>query len=157
MSVSKKLSDLFKEKRVPYELLKHPETYTSQETARSEHVSGKKVAKVVMVKADDQDVMTVLSAADKLSLNKLKNLLGAKEVRLATEEEFKALFPDCEVGAMPPFGSLYRVPFFVDMGLAENKFIIFNAGTHRESVKISYKDYAKIAQPEIVQFAAEGV
>ncbi len=114
------------------------------------------MAKVVMVKADDQDVMTVLSAADKLSLNKLKNLIGAKEVRLASEEEFKALFPDCEVGAMPPFGSLYRVPFFVDMGLAENKFIIFNAGTHRESVKISYKDYAKIAQPEIVQFAAEG-
>lgn len=155
MKTMDRLSDYLKKNNVRYELITHPPTYTSQETAQAEHVSGRQLAKVVMVKADGNNVMTVLPASSKLSLVKLRHLLGAKDVRLASEQEFKALFPDCEVGAMPPFGDLYGVPFFVDMSLADNPFIIFNAGTHQDTIRMSYRDYARIAQPDLVEFKAE--
>ena len=147
MSITGKLNDFLKESKVKFERITHEETFTSQETAQAEHVSGNQVAKVVMVKADGKDVMSVLSAAHLLDLNKLKKIMKAREVRLASEQEFTELFPDCDRGAMPPFGTLYGLPFFVDQGLAENKHIVFNAGTHKESIKMTYKDYSKLAKP----------
>lgn len=157
MKTVERLSSFLKKQNVKYELIPHPETYTAQETAAAEHVSGKQLAKVVMLKADGRYLMAVLPAASKLSLPKFRQLVGAKEVRLATEQEFKELFPDCEVGAMPPFGDLYELPFFVDMALADNPFIVFNAGTHRDTVRMRYRDYAKIAQPDLAEFKADTV
>ncbi|OGW82864.1 MAG: deacylase [Omnitrophica bacterium RIFCSPHIGHO2_02_FULL_51_18] len=157
MKTMERLSTFLKKQNVKYELITHPVAYTAQETAAAEHVSGKQLAKVVMLKADGRNLMAVLPAASQLSISKFKQLVGAKEVRLATEQEFKELFPDCEVGAMPPFGDLYEVPFFVDMALADNPFIVFNAGTHRDTVRMRYRDYAKIAQPDLVEFKAETV
>ena len=98
MSVIKKLDDLLKKSKVKYEKIAHAETFTSQETAQVEHIPGKEVAKVVMVKADGKDAMMVLPASYKLDLSKAKALLKAKEVRLASEQEFISLFPDCEKG-----------------------------------------------------------
>ena len=149
MSVTKKLADFLKTNKVKFEKITHAETFTSQETAQVEHLPGKEVAKVVMAKADGKDVMAVLPASFKLDLNKLKKLVRAKDVRLASEQEFTKLFPDCDKGAMPPFGNLYEVPFYVDSALAENSEIVFNAGTHKESIKMAYKDYARLAKPEL--------
>ena len=156
MDILNRLSDFFEKHKVKYEFIKHPVAYTAQETAEQEHVSGRQLAKVVMVRVDGKDVMAVLPASSRLSLHKLKGLLGARDVRLESEEEFKRLFPDCEVGAMPPFGDLYELPFFVDMSLAENKFIVFNAGTHQDTIKMDYRDYARIAEPDLVEFLEEG-
>jgi len=150
MSVTKKLDDFLKTNKVKFEKITHAETFTSQETAQVEHLPGKEVAKVVMAKADGKDIMAVLPASFKLDLTKLKKLVGAKDVRLASEQEFTKLFPDCDKGAMPPFGNLYKVPFYVDSALAENSEIVFNAGTHKESIKMAYKDYARLAKPELV-------
>ncbi len=150
MSVTKKLDDFLKTNKVKFEKITHAETFTSQETAQVEHLPGKEVAKVVMAKADGKDIMAVLPASFKLDLTKLKKLVGAKDVRLASEQEFTKLFPDCDKGAMPPFGNLYKVPFYVDSALAENSEIVFNAGTHKESIKMAYKDYARLAKPEVV-------
>ncbi len=149
MSVIKKLDDLLKKSKVKYEKIAHAETFTSQETAQVEHIPGKEVAKVVMVKADGKDAMMVLPASYKLDLSKAKALLKAKEVRLASEQEFISLFPDCEKGAMPPFGIIYNITCFADKVIAENEKIVFNAGTHKESIKMSYSDYEKIAQPKL--------
>ena len=149
MSVIKKLDELLKKSKVKYEKIAHAETFTSQETAQVEHIPGKEVAKVVMVKADGKDAMMVLPASYKLDLSKAKAFLKAKEVRLASEQEFVSLFPDCEKGAMPPFGIIYNIPCFADKEIAENEKIVFNAGTHKESIKMSYKDYEKIAQPKL--------
>ena len=146
MSIVKKLDDLLKKSKIKYEKITHAETFTSQETAQVEHIPGRELAKVVMVKADGKDVMMVVSGHHKVDLGKAKKLLKAKDVRLATEQEFISLFPDCEKGAMPPFGGLYDVPFYVDKTIAENDTIVFNAGTHRESIKMAYKDYEKVVQ-----------
>ena len=149
MSVTKKLDDFLKASKIKYEKITHAETFTSQETAQVEHISGKEFAKVVMVKADGKDVMVVVPGAFKVDLSKIKALLKAKDVRLASEAEFTKLFPDCEKGAMPPFGDLYGVPSYVDKTIQDKGEIVFNAGTHRESIKMSYKDYAKVAQPKL--------
>jgi Ala-tRNA(Pro) deacylase len=155
MSISKKLMEILDKNKVKYEKILHQETFTSQETAQAEHVSGKKMAKVVMTKVDGKDVMAVLPASFKLDVNKLKRLLRAKEARLATEKEFERLFPDCEKGAMPPFGNLYGIPCYVDSQVAQNDKIVFNAGSHKESVKMSYADYEKIVKPVLMDLILE--
>jgi Ala-tRNA(Pro) deacylase len=154
MSVAKKLEEILKANKAKYEKIVHAETFTSQHTAQAEHAPGKTVAKVVMVKADGKDAMLVVPSTHKLDLGKVKKYLGAKDARLASEEEFARLFPDCEKGAMPPFGELYSVPLFVDESMTHNDAIVFNAGTHRESLKMPYREYDRVAKPKIGEFKA---
>ncbi|MBI4353437.1 MAG: YbaK/EbsC family protein [Candidatus Omnitrophica bacterium] len=153
MSIVKNLEDFLKKNKVKYEALAHSTIFTAQQEAQAEHVSGKKVAKVVMVRAGDGYVMVVVPASNKVVLNRLKGLLDVKEVRLATEGEFKGLFPECELGAMPPFGNLYDLPVWVDSALSKSREIVFNAGTHRESIKMAYADYEKLIQPRVGEFS----
>jgi Ala-tRNA(Pro) deacylase len=152
MAILAKLKTLLDDNRVPYETLKHDIAYTAQELAHAEHVSGKFHAKVVMVKADGNDVMTVLPANYRVDLERLQAALG-KPARLATEAEFKTLFPDCEVGTMPPFGNFYGLPVYVDELLTKDEFIVFQAGTHADAVKMSYKDYERLARPSVASFS----
>ncbi len=153
MVARENLVHFLQENGVHFETIRHPPAYTAQEIAAAEHVPGRFLAKVVMVVADGRLVMTVLPATHRLDLGKLKEALKANEVRLAREEEFIGLFPDCEVGAMSPFGNLYGVPTYVDKSLAEDPEIYFLAGTHQESIKISSADYARLAQPILADFA----
>jgi len=121
MTIPQNVTSLLESSGVRYEILKHPQAFTAQEVAATVHVTGKEVAKTLVVDADGKYVMAVIPAPHKLSLKSLKDVLAAKEVRLASEAELTQLFPDCEVGAMPPFGNLYGIPVYVDTELAKDE------------------------------------
>jgi Ala-tRNA(Pro) deacylase len=148
-----RLEAYLREKQVPFEVRHHPRAITAQEVAASEHVPGKMLAKTVMVLADGKMVMLALPAPYQVDMDKAGKVLGV-EVRLAHEEEFENTFPDCEVGAMPPFGNLYEVPVYVEVALAEDETIVFRAGTHTDTMSVSYADFEKLVEPTIAEFAA---
>ena len=153
--IPKRLENALHEKHVWYKELVHTEAYTAQEIAATMHVKGRELAKPVMVRADGQLVMTVLPASCKVNFGKLKAALGKKDVKLAKEEEFKAMFPDCEPGAEPPFGNLYDVQTLVDESLTHDENIYFNAGTHYEAVEMKYKDFEDIVKPQVAEFGEQ--
>jgi Ala-tRNA(Pro) deacylase len=124
-----------------------------QEVAAALHVSGKQVAKVVMVKAGGKMVMLVVPAPSRLNFAELRTVLGVKKVGLAKEEEFGPLFADCVTGAMPPFGNLYDLPVYVDQALTEEDVVVFRIGTHRHTMKVTYADFSRLAQPTVGEFA----
>jgi Ala-tRNA(Pro) deacylase len=111
------------------------------------------MAKTVIVKIDGQMAMAVLPATRKVVLQELREITGADHVTFATEEEFKALFPDCETGAMPPFGNLYGMEVYVAPSLAEDEEIAFNAGTHSELIKLAYRDFERLVKPQVASFS----
>ncbi len=153
MDCKERLERYLRENSVPFELQHHALAYTAQAVAESEHVSGRLVAKVVMVYADGKLTMLALPAPARVDLTRAAAGLGAKEVRLAREDEFAAAFPDCDVGAMPPLGNLYGVPTYVDRSLTEDESIVFQAGTHTDTIRLAYKDYERLVKPVVAEFA----
>lgn len=149
-----RLEAYLRDSKVPFEVHHHPLAYTAQAVAQTEHVPGKMVCKVVMAFADDEMVMLALPAPYRVDPAKTAAALGARNVRLAHEDEFAVAFPDCEVGSMPPFGNLYGLPLYVDIALAEDERIIFQAGTHTDTIAMDYADYARIARPKVVELAS---
>jgi Ala-tRNA(Pro) deacylase len=154
MGIPSKLIEFLNQHKVRYELLHHPEAFTAQELAAIEHVKGKQHAKVVMVKSDGAPLMAVLPADHRVDLEKFRQLTG-KTTALAAEADFKALFPDCATGSMPPFGNLYGVETYVDQSLTENETIVFEAGTHSDAMKMRYGDFARVANPKVAEFAVK--
>jgi Ala-tRNA(Pro) deacylase len=152
MKMPKRLIDCLDENKVSYEILRHPEAVTAQRIAQAEHVKGRHHAMVVVVKSGAQHLMAVLPAEHLIDLEKLTKIVG-KDVSFASEQEFESLFPDCAVGAMPPFGNLYGMPTYVDKNLAEEDYIVFEAGTHTAAIRISYGDYEKIVKPQVKDLA----
>ncbi len=155
MTISARLKSFLDEKKVPYTLMAHAPAYTAQAAAATLHVSGKEVAKTVVLRAGEESLLAVLPASCHVSLKKLGHLLG-KTVRLAGEKEFADLFPDCELGAMPPFGMLYGLPVYVDESLAADEEIVFNAGTHRDAIRMRYADFVQLVQLRTGSFAEKG-
>jgi len=154
MAVSQKLIDYLKKEKAAFEVIPHPVTYTAQETAASVHTPGKEVVKTVIVTDGKEHVMAVLDAPHQVDLKKFSAVSGMKKPKLATEDDFRELFPDCEPGAMPPFGNLYGLKVFVDQYLEEDEEITFNAGTHFEVVRMKYSDFKKLVKPQIGDFSA---
>lgn len=154
MGVSKRLSEFLEKGQVWYGDIPHERASTSTGSAIAEHVFPEEHAKVVIVKADGHYIMAVLPANKRLSLLKLRGALGAETVRIAYEEEIFNLFEDCEVGAMPPFGNLYGIPVWVDESLAQDAVIVFKAGTHIDSIQMSYGDYIRLVNPNVADLAA---
>jgi len=138
-----------KSNRVRFQLRHHPARYTAQEVAAAEHISGEEVAKVVILKADERHVMCVLPATCIVDMEQAAEAIGAGQVSLATEDEIGHIFPDCEVGAMPPFGAEYDLETFVDTRLAEDDEILIPAGTHEDSVRLAWTDYQRLARPTV--------
>ena len=153
MAILKRLKEMLDGAKVPYEVYNHALAYTAQEVAAKQHFSGNEMAKVVMLEVDDKLVMGVIRGNDKISLNEVRDSLGARNVRLATEEEFIARFPECEIGAMPPFGNLYGLKVYVDPSLAQDEYIYFNAGNHVQTVHMKYKDFARLVEPQVAHLA----
>jgi len=153
MTVLKKLKEYLEKNQVSYEVGYHARVYTAQEVAASQHVPGKEMAKVVMVKANGKVVMLVLPASYQVDMKKLKDVLNSKKVGLIKEEDFQELFPDCEIGAMPPFGNLYNLEVWGDQILTQDDFIVFRAGSHVETLRIKYNDYARLVNPKVGDFS----
>ncbi len=151
---AKKLAEFLNSNQVKYVTITHSTAYTAQEVAALAHIRGQDMAKTVIVSLDGKLAMAVLPASKHVDLGLLKAMTGAKSVALATEAEFRGKFPECETGAMPPFGNLYQVPVFVDESLTKDKEISFNAGTHNELMRIAYADFERLVQPTVTRFSA---
>jgi len=150
---AKRLKDFLDGQGVKYVCVSHSPAFTAQEIAASAHIPGKELAKTVMVKLDGTISMAVLPADYAVDFDLLKEAASAKEAELATEAEFLDLFPQCEAGAMPPFGNLYEMDVYADESLAEDESIAFNAGSHKELVKLAYADFARLVEPIMASFA----
>lgn len=157
MSVTKRLKDYLDDNGVKYEVIQHPPTESAPATAEALHVPGKTVAKVVIIKDGADDVMAVLPANLKVDVLRIQEVLGHQRghrIRLATESEFAKLFPDCELGMMPPFGNLYGLDVLVDCSLTDDEEIVFPAGNSREAIRMPYDDYERLVLPRVVDFGS---
>ncbi|MCW3788767.1 aminoacyl-tRNA deacylase [Plebeiibacterium sediminum] len=148
-----KLETYLRSQDVSFNKIVHHKTYTAQRTAADAHISGKEIAKTVIMKIDNQMSMVVLPGDMQIDIGLLKMATGAKNIRLATEMEFKDLFENCEVGAMPPFGNLYDMPVYVAEALREDVFIAFNAGTHSMLIQMKYADFERLVKPHVMKLA----
>ncbi len=147
-----KLKEYLDNHNIKYVTIRHSEAFTTQEVAASSHISGREMAKTVMIKIDGTLSMAVLPANHQVDFYLLKKALGANTVDLATEEEFRDIFPNCEVGGMPPFGNLWGMDVYVEQNLSEDDFIAFNAGTHTEVIRMKYEDFERLVNPKIMKF-----
>ena len=148
-----RLENFLNMEHINYKRIVHSRAYTAQKIAAYSHISGNEIAKTVMVKIDGKLCMVVLPASYQVNLNELKRATRAKEVRLATESEFKDSFTDCEVGAQPPFGNLYHMDVFVAEKLTKDINIAFNACNHAELIQMTYKDYQRLVHPTVLKLA----
>lgn len=152
MTVAAELKTLLDKSKIHYQVLQHEEVYTSLETAEKQDVPGQEFAKSVVIKADDKFGLAVVPSIYRVNLHKLAQGIGARQADLANESEFTKLFPNCDLGAMPPFGQLYQMPVWVDVTLTKDKEIVFNAGSHTEAIKLSFADFKRLVKPQILDF-----
>jgi len=152
MAIPARITEFLKQKSVPYEVMRHAAAFTAQELAAVEHVKGRNHAKVVVVQAERSRMLVVLPADHRVNLDKLSRATG-QPCALVDESEFDRMFPDCDRGTMPPFGTLYDLPTWVDRSLTVDKEIVFEAGSHTEAIKMRYSDFEKLAAPRVADFA----
>ena len=150
---AKKLKEFLDANGVKYVVIRHSPAYTAQEIAASAHVSGRELAKTVVVKLDGELAMAVLPATASVDFGLLEEVSGAQTGELAREGDFRDRFAECELGAMPPFGNLYGLDVYADSRLAEDETIAFNAGTHKELVRLAYEDFARLVKPKVGRFS----
>jgi Ala-tRNA(Pro) deacylase len=150
---TKRLKDFLDKEGVEYLTIQHSQAFTMSQVAHLAHISGKKLAKTVMIELDGKLAMAVLPSNDRVDLALLEELTGSDSVTLASEDEFKKAFPECEAGAMPPFGNLYGMDVFVSPKLERNEQIAFNAGTHTELLQLAYRDFERLVKPKVLEFA----
>jgi len=150
--ISTRLKRFLDDYGVGYDVMHHDPAFTAQELSARLHISGYEFVKVVVVKMDGQFALAALSAPLRVNFKQLAQVAGVKKVSLASEEEFQQLFPDCELGAMPPFGNLYSLPTYVEQDVAASENIVVNAGTHAEAIRLRYSDFARLARPRLGRF-----
>jgi Ala-tRNA(Pro) deacylase len=148
----KTLKQFLDANNVKYLSIIHSAAYTAQEVAQSLHIPGRLMAKVVIIELDGKMAMAVLPATRKVVVQDLRDVTGCEDVKFAPEREFKLRFPDCEVGAMPPFGNLYSMDVFASEELSRNKEIAFNAGSHVEVIRMAYEDFERLVKPKVLAF-----
>lgn len=152
--IAKDLKKLLDSHKIKYVMVKHSPAFTIQEVCQAAHFSSDKMAKSVIVKLDEGLAMAVIPGSKKVDLELLKKISKSKKADIASEDEFRHAFPDCELGAMPPFGNLYKMKVYVDDSLTKEKEIGFNAGTHSELIKMNFKDFEDLAAPTHGHFSA---
>jgi Ala-tRNA(Pro) deacylase len=149
---AQRLLDFLDDHQVKYVVISHSRAFTTQEVAATTHIPGKELAKSVIVEIDGELAMAVLPGSQKVDVDLLRDAVGADQVTLAKESAFKDRFPECDLGAMPPFGNLYGMPVYVADSLTEDEEIAFNAGSHTELVQMSYRDFERLVQPRVMHF-----
>jgi Ala-tRNA(Pro) deacylase len=147
-----KLKEFLDKEGIKYISIVHSTAYTAQEVAASAHITGRELAKTVIVELDGEMAMAVLPANRKIVLQDLRDVTGSEQVKFASEEDFQRKFPDCETGAMPPFGNLYGMEVYVAESLTRNEEIAFNAGSHTEVIKLDFRDFEQLVHPRVVSF-----
>ncbi|MFQ5926920.1 MAG: aminoacyl-tRNA deacylase [Terriglobia bacterium] len=152
MAVTERLKELLDQQGISYEVLRHDPAFTAQQLAASLHIPGRQFVKVVVVKLDGNPALAVMPAPLRINFKQLAAAAGAKKCSLASESEFQQLFPDCDLGAMPPFGRLYNLPTYAEETLAADREIVFNAGTHHEAIRMAYSDFARLSQARLAKF-----
>ena len=148
----KTLKEFLDREKIKYVSVVHSTAYTAQEVAASAHITGKELAKTIIVELDGQMAMAVLPANRKIVLQDLRDVTGSDKVKFASEDDFKQKFPDCETGAMPPFGNLYGMEVYAAESLSGNEEIAFNAGSHTEIIRLAYKDFERLVRPKVLSF-----
>jgi Ala-tRNA(Pro) deacylase len=151
---SETLTKYLDEHNVPYLVISHSPAYTAQGIAALAHISGQELAKTVIVKLDEKLAMAVLPANFQVDLMSLRRAAKSRTAALAAEGEFQDRFPECETGAMPPFGNLFGIAVFADESLEKDREIVFNAGNHRELIRMAWSDFKTLAEPIVVRLAA---
>ncbi len=146
----KALKEFLDSHKIKYICISHSPAFTSQEIAAAAHISGKSLAKTVIAKVNGGMAMVVLPANEHVNFTALKQAAGVGSADLASESEFKSKFPECEVGAMPPFGNLYNMPVYVYGDLAQQEHITFNAGSHSELIQLTYSDFSRLVNPKVI-------
>ena len=149
--ILQRLKEFLDSRKIKYMVIQHSPAYTSLEIAAMAKIPGKEIAKTVIVTADGRKAMVVVPASHMVDFISLRTFMNVEQVELAGEQQFKDLFPDCEVGAMPPFGNLFNLEVIVADSLAEDEMIAFNAGTHKELIRMSFRDFAELAKPKITK------
>ena len=157
MAIPQRIRDYLDSQNVPYETLHHSQAFTAQEVAHSLHVSGKKCVKAVVAEGDSKTVMVVMPASHRLNFQELKSALRAKQLEMLVERELVGLFPDCDLGAVPPIGNLYGIDVWVDRAVASTERILFCAGTHEDCIRMRYSDFAKLTRPFVGHFSELGM
>jgi Ala-tRNA(Pro) deacylase len=155
MPLTERLRSFLESHHAEYTLSVHPKAFTAREVAHAEHLPPREVAKTVVVFGDAEYHLVVIPANKLVDFQELRPALGLSQVRLATEDELRTLFPDCELGAMPPFGGLYGLTVYVDSSLAGEPEIAFNAGTHREVIHMRTAEFRRVVKPGIVSLVRE--
>jgi len=151
--VGKKIKEFLDSHKIKYAMINHATAYTAQEIAAAAHIPGKELAKTVMIKVDGKMAMAILPASYRIDLKLLKEGIGAQSVEMAREQDFQNMFPECETGAMPPFGCIYGMDDYVAEALAEDEEIAFNAGTHTDLIRMAYHDFESLVKPKVVKFS----
>jgi Ala-tRNA(Pro) deacylase len=141
--------------RAEFTLTSHPQAYTAREVAAAEHLPPKEVAKTVVVFGDGEYHMVVIPATKLVDFHEIRPVLGFTSARLATEKELGELFPDCELGAMPPLGPLYGLAVYLDASIAGQETIAFNGGTHRDVIHMNTAEFQRLVRPNIVSLVRE--
>ncbi|MGD0221579.1 MAG: YbaK/EbsC family protein [Terriglobia bacterium] len=157
MAIPQRIRDYLDSQNVPYETLHHSQAFTAQEVAHSLHVSGKKCVKAVVAEGDNKTVMVVIPASHRLNFQELKSALKANQLEMLVERELVGLFPDCDLGAVPPIGNLYGIDVWVDRAVASTEKILFCAGTHEDCIRMRYSDFAKLTRPFVGHFSELGM
>jgi Ala-tRNA(Pro) deacylase len=153
MAVPQRIRDYLDSQDVPYELLHHSQAFTGQEVAHSLHLSGKRLAKTVVLEGDGKRLMVVIPASYRLNLQELRGVLEVNRLEMLPESELAKLFPDCDLGAIPPFGSLYGLEVWVDRAVSDAEEVVLCAGTHEDCLRMKYGDFAKLAKPRLGRFS----
>ncbi len=151
--ISNRLKDFLDRFEIGYDVMHHDPAFTAQELAARMHISGFEFTKAVVVKLDGEFALVAVPAPLRINFKELARLAGAKKARLANEQEFQQFFPDCELGAMPPFGNLYQLPTYSDIEVTRNENIVINAGTHAEALRLRFADFNRLARPRVGRIA----
>jgi Ala-tRNA(Pro) deacylase len=152
MAIPASVSAYLEQHGVSFSVVEHPVAFTAQEEAAATHIPGREWAKAVLCMVDDQPTLAVVPADRLVDLDRFREICGATSVRLATEAELRPLYSDCEVGAMPPLGPLYKQPVVVDTSLTSDPEIVFNGGSHHEAIRMRYEDFEELVKPRVASF-----
>lgn len=153
MPIPRSIEELLAGRHLAYSVIHHPTAYTAREEAVAAHIPGREWAKTVVCLADDDPILAVVPAVTRVDIGRLRDVTGARDLRLASEREFERLFRDCELGAMPPLGPLYGPSVFIDRSLTDGHDIAFEAGSHSDAVRVKYDDFARVVHPTVGDFA----